>query len=128
MKFASGHSDSLETVAFAPDGSVVVGGFVGAAHPAKGATFKSGGQVEEGYPFVAKLSAAKLASSEPPDEYDWFYYETDRSAYYGSVKAVRVDNNGDIYAIAGGKTGAIKFDKDGNVLAKSGKVPEKYDT
>ena len=122
MNFASGYSDAIETVAFAPDGSVVVGGFVGSATPAYDQKFKSGGQPEGGHPFIAKISAADVNGNEAPFAYEWYYYETDNSSpnFKGSAKAVRVSNTGEIYAIMGKTTAVIKFSPGGQPLLKTG--------
>lgn len=54
-----GTHDGLEHAYLAPDGGLIVGGFVGGSGVVP-QPFKSAGQIKEGYPFIAKISAADL--------------------------------------------------------------------
>ena len=114
MTFASGFADGLETVAMGPDGSFAVGGFVGSSIPIQDLKFKSAGQVEEGHPFVAMISAENANGSEAPETFDWFHYEYQRGApFKGSAKAIRISDNGDIHALCGKRAAIMVLDKSG---------------
>lgn len=85
------YSDGIESVNFASDGSVIVGGYVGNSSPIADITFKSAGQITGGVPFIAKISAEAAKGSETP-EFEWMYYSPDDLANYkGSTKAMRLD-------------------------------------
>jgi len=126
MNFASGYADGLETVTFAPDGGIIVGGFVGAETPAKDMTFKSGGQMEDGMPFIGKISAADANGDVAPVAYEWFFHETNKEVYKGSTKSLRVDKDGSIWGICGKASSLIKLDQSGNVLFKTGMVDKDF--
>lgn len=51
-----GTMSGVETVAFTSDGGFVVGGYLDTSYLPEG--YKSGGQVENGTPFVGKISAS----------------------------------------------------------------------
>ena len=109
-------TDALETLAFAPDGGLIVGGYVGKGMSSVwGQEFKSGGQAHEGFPFIAKISAAGMAGPEA-GEYEWFWYmqgiSSDKSdPSSGSAKAIRIDEKGDIYSLYGRYSSVIKLDQ-----------------
>lgn len=121
-KFNSGYSDGLETVAFAPDGSLYVGGFAGASIPASDLRFKSAGQVLEGRPFVGKISAEDANGSSAPIGYEWLKH-FGGDGYKGSAKALRVEaGTGNIVAVAGSRAAVLKFSPAGDVLMKTGEL------
>lgn len=121
-KFNSGYSDGLETVAFAPDGSLYVGGFAGASIPANDLRFKSAGQVLEGRPFVGKISAEDANGSSAPIGYEWLKH-FGGDGYKGSAKALRVEaGTGNIVAVAGSRAAVLKFSPAGDVLMKTGEL------
>ena len=85
--------------------------------------------MENGNPFIAKISAADAASASAPSSFEWTY-ELDpydqlnlilvdlhlvsvKSVYSGSAKAIRVDFEDNIYAIIGTTSGLIKLNSSG---------------
>lgn len=125
MTFASGYADGLETVAIGPDGSIAVGGFVGASIPVRDLKFKSAGQVEEGHPFVAYLSTVSANGSEAPEMFDWFHYEYQSGMpFKGSAKAIRIGDNGDIHALCGMRAAIMVLNKSGQMVIKN--APGEY--
>jgi len=111
MSYSASSSNGVESVAFTSDGGFVVGGFVGSASPSSEFTFKSGGQVEDGNPWVGKVSAADAAGSTTPASFAWEYTY---SGVPGSAKAMRVDSSDNVYAI-GGKNHIFKLNSSGAV-------------
>jgi hypothetical protein len=70
-------SAAVESVAFAPDGGLIVGGFMDGITLAASLKFKSAGQPEEGLPFVGKISASDVNGSTAPSKFEWTYTEKD---------------------------------------------------
>lgn len=79
--------------------------------------FKSGGIVEDGNPFIGKISASDAESNEAPQGFEWTVVDTDE--YNGSAKMMRVDSDDNVFAILGKRAEVVKLDKSGNVLIKS---------
>jgi hypothetical protein len=89
---------SAETVQFLSDGSFVVGGGVNSNIPSNEMFFKSGGQVEEAQAWIGKISASGAAGSDvPPIEWAW----TNTDGRQGNAKAIKIDANDNIFAVAG---------------------------
>lgn len=64
--------------------------------------FKSGGMASTGEPFFGKISADDAAASEAPTDFEWTYSET-KKGYKGSVKSIKINDEGNIYGVAGVK-------------------------
>jgi len=64
--------------------------------------FKSGGMAASGEPFFAKISADDVAGSSAPTKFEWTYSETAKSSK-GSVKSMKMNDEGTIYGVAGVK-------------------------
>ena len=64
--------------------------------------FKSGGMASTGEPFFGKISAGDAAGSEAPTDFEWTYSETGKG-YKGSVKSMKINDEGNIYGVAGVK-------------------------
>lgn len=73
----AGLGAAVESVAFAPDGGLIVGGFMGGYAKASTLKFKSAGQPEEGVPFVGKISASDVNGSTAPTKFEWTNTEKD---------------------------------------------------
>jgi hypothetical protein len=84
--------------------------------------FKSGGMVEDGIPFIGKISASDAESNEAPQEFEWTYQDT--TEYVGSAKMMRVDSDDNVFAILGTSTKVVKLDKSGNLIAESEKLDD----
>ena len=89
----------VETVYFTSDGGFVIGGFVNSDSQIKDMLFKSGGMVEDGIPFIGKISASDAESNEAPQGFEWTYEDT--SEYSGSAKMMGVDSDDNVVAILG---------------------------
>lgn len=89
----------VETVYFTSDGGFVVGGYVNSDSQIKDILFKSGGIVDDGIPFIGKISASDAESSEAPQGFEWTY--EDSNEYEGSAKMMRVDSDDNVVAILG---------------------------
>jgi len=121
-KAGSSNNASAETVAFTSDGGFVIGGSLNNPEPIKTMYFKSAGQVAEGSPFIAKVSAADAAGTSAPSSFEWEYEVTpdsDSSPYQGAAKALRVDSSDNIYAILGVKGAVVKLNSAGAEQFKS---------
>jgi len=73
----AGLGAAVESVAFAPDGGLIVGGFMDGYTNASALKFKSAGQPEEGIPFVGKISASDVNGSTAPTKFEWTNTEKD---------------------------------------------------
>jgi hypothetical protein len=121
--------DAVESVAFAPDGGLIVGGFVAGGAKASELKFKSAGQPEEGTPFVGKISAADVNGAKAPTKFEWTFTKNDdtqikneENQYRGSTKSMRIAQDGTIYALSGYRTTVNKLDQKGNLIKCSGQL------
>lgn len=62
--------------------------------------FKSGGQITEGKPFIAMITASDADGSSKPTSFDWTYTMSG-SDYNGSCKSLRIDSSNKIYGVVG---------------------------
>ena len=79
--------------------------------------------MEDGTPFLGKISKADADGSSAPSSFAWTYTQKDE-IYMGSAKAIRVDSSDNIYAVAGTKSAAIKLKSDGTEVWKTGQLDE----
>lgn len=119
MTYVTG--SGAETVAFTSDGGFVVGGYVNSNTSADSMNFKSGGQCEDGQPFLGKISATDAAGTTAPTAFAWTYTQTD-TVYAGSAKALRVDSSDNVFAIACTKSCVIKLNGSGTEVWKTGQI------
>lgn len=116
----AGTVTGLESVSLLPtDGGFVIGGYTDSEDGFS--NFKSSGQVTEGKPFIAKLSASDANGSTVPSSFAWTYSLTE-SEYIGSTKSIRIDSSEKIYAVVGSASAAVKLNSDGTEVWKSGQL------
>lgn len=104
-----------ETIQFAPDGGVILGGFVAGAGLAADTRFKSGGGTS-GDPIIAKLSAQDIAGSSAPKNFEWIYKDENKKGSFMSLKIS--PENGWVVAINGDIT---VLDTNGELVMNSTK-------
>ena len=78
----AGTVTGLESVDVLSNGDFIVGGYIDSEDPYS--TFKSGGQVTEGKPFLAKITKSDSGGSSAPSSFDWTYSMSE-SDYTGSA-------------------------------------------
>lgn len=106
----AGTVTGLESVATLSNGDIVVGGYTD--DEASFSTFKSGGQILEGKPFLALITKSDAGGSSAPSSFSWTYSMTEAD-YKGSAKSIRVDSSDNIFAVVGVKSAAVKLNSSG---------------
>lgn len=110
MTYEDGNNNVAETVIFAADGGIVIGGASNCDMPIRELIFKSSGVFEDGTPFIAKISAIDAAGSSEPSSFEWLY---ENSEVNGSTRSIAECDLGNIFAIGGPKTSIVKLAADG---------------
>lgn len=122
--FSQGSDAIAETVAFTSDGGFVIGGSIKCKDCIDTMTFKSGGMMTDGSPFIAKVSAADAAATSAPSSFEWTFElvpedlnVTDLYADYykfmGSARSLRIDSSDNVYAIVGTASSMVKLNGSG---------------
>lgn len=94
----------------------MVGGVFNSEAGMEDLLFKSSGIIEDGTPYMAKITAADAAASSAPSGFDWTY----SGSVEGSTRSLRVDSSDNIYAISGATCNLVKLASDGSLTWDSG--------
>lgn len=96
MTYSTGSNNAgAETGGFMSDGGFVLGGFVDSSLTGSDLSFKSGGQVDDGTPFIGKISASDCSGTSAPTDFEWTYTNTDADLV-GSAKSLRIDSSDNV--------------------------------